>query len=374
MQLHLVLPGLLWPAKVLYDCAHDLELPALSRLLGCGRVQWTQALPLEQWLCREFGIATGEAPVAGDRTATGDAPVAQDRLATEDAPVAPLRLLGEGIDPGDCVWLCADPIHLGFEQGRLTLGSQVLQLGEAEMQDLLQALAPRMAQIPGYLHLRAGAAGSGYAYLALAAKPLINTTPPSVARGMGGIVALPQGPQAAAWTRLGNELQMLLHAMPENRQREAAGLPVVNSLWFWGAGALPPPRQSAAYASILGADPLLKGLARWSGAAVVPQPESGRDLPPEGTSLVCLGELAAATQSLDASLWRKRMLALEHDWFAPIAAAHSSGRLKTLRLTALGSEATLELNLRGRDRFSFWRKPRSLASLAATGIRAAADD
>jgi len=349
MQLHLVLPGLLWPAKVLYDCAHDLELPALGRLLGRGSVTWTAPLALEDWLCREFEICT------------------------TDAPVAPLRLLGEGVDPGKSIWLCADPSHLAFEQGRLILASPVPDISEAEMRALLQALAPRVSQIPGYRELRAGAAGSGYAYLALASMPAMTTTPPSAARGIGGEFALPRGPQGSAWTRLGNELQMLLHALPENRQREAAGRPVANSLWFWGAGALPP-AQPSPYATILGDDPLLNGLARWSGAAIAPLPASGRDLPTEGATLAWVNNLALATQSLDANLWRETLLSLERHWFAPIAAAHASGRIETLRLTALGAEATLDIHLRGRDRFRFWRRSRSLSSLVAADSRAAGDD
>ena len=36
--------------------------------------------------------------------------------------------------------------------------------------------------------------------------------------------------------RLHNEMQMFLHLHPLNRQREQQGLPIVNGLWYWGAG------------------------------------------------------------------------------------------------------------------------------------------
>ena len=50
---------------------------------------------------------------------------------------------------------------------------------------------------------------------------------------------LPQGDDQKNWRALMNELQMFLHAHPVNQQRQMQGLPVVNSVWFWGAGILP---------------------------------------------------------------------------------------------------------------------------------------
>ena len=339
MQLHLLLPGLLWPARVLHDCSYDLELPALARLLGRSRILWQEPLALEQALCREFSFG-------------GDEP-----------PYAALRLLGEGIAAAEGSWLCADPSHLAIEQGRLTLGSADLAIGEAEMQALLAAVQPLLRQLPGFLGLRAGAAGSGHAYLQLQATPRLFTTPPSAARGFSVEQALPRGEQAQLWLKLGNEVQMALHALPGNRRREAEGRPVINSLWFWGAGLLPTAAPLPPYATVLGAGPLLHGLARWSALASGPTPQRFAAAPRQGATLICLDQLAAPTQALDVDAWRKALLELERDWFAPIAAAFFSGRLGALRITALGSEAAFALDLRSRDRLRFWNKPRPLASL-----------
>ena len=125
MQVHLVLPGLLWPAKALHDTAFDLQLPALARLLGRARRSWQPPLTAESWLCRAFRIETGEPPVAA------------------------LRLLGEGGTPGDDYWLCADPVHLKFEQSHLTLAGAELGISAGEMQQIVAALAPPLASLPG---------------------------------------------------------------------------------------------------------------------------------------------------------------------------------------------------------------------------------
>lgn len=334
MPLHLVLPGLLWPAKVLYDCAHDLELPALGRLLGRGRLTWREPLALEDWLCREFGMA--------------------------DTPAAALRLLGEGLDPGDDCWVCADPGHLAIEQGRMTLARRSVDIADEELQILLDAVRPAVERLPGFVQLRAGPPGSGHAYLHLAAAPDIVTTPPSAALAQGAEASLPRGPQAQPWIAAGSEVQMRLHALPANRKREAQGRPVVNNLWFWGAGSLPAARPSA-YRTVLGDEALTRGLARWSGAASGALPPGAKDLALAPRTLILITELAEPSRTLDLGLWRQRLLDLERDWFAPLAAAH--GRRGELRLTALGPEATLDVRLRPADRLRFWKGPRPLASL-----------
>jgi len=52
-------------------------------------------------------------------------------------------------------------------------------------------------------------------------------------------IALPTEPASRAWRQLLNEVQMLLHEHPVNRERTAAGELVVNGLWFWGGGEAP---------------------------------------------------------------------------------------------------------------------------------------
>ncbi len=69
--------------------------------------------------------------------------------------------------------------------------------------------------------------------------------------------------ESAVWHRLQAETQMQLHQHPVNAERQADGLPALNSLWFWGAGCLPasPPRQLPD--SVLAMRPELAGWSRW---------------------------------------------------------------------------------------------------------------
>ncbi|MCX7172066.1 MAG: hypothetical protein NTY41_17800 [Proteobacteria bacterium] len=335
MQFHLILPGLLWPSQALRDTAHDLLLPGLSWLLGRGRLSWQAALPLENWLCREFGCGL------------------------QQPPAAALRLLGEGGAPGKDIWLCADPVHLHFEQGRPCLSSAELGISPDEMQQLATALAPLFAELGDF---RTGVPGHGY--LRLRALPQLQALPPSAALGRSH--PLPSGAGATLWRRLGNEAQMLLHTLPLNVRREAKGKPTLNSLWFWGAGVLP--ARSAAIAApdrhIVGRQPLLPGLAAWSGLAHSSTAEDCATLlHKRQATLLLLDDLLAPTQQLDATAWRAALLAIEQNWLQPLRSALRAGQLSSVRLTALGDETALDLHLSRAAAFKFWRRATPLHEL-----------
>jgi len=338
MPFHLVLPGLLWPRQALRDTAHDLALPGLSWLLGRGRIAWQAAQPLEHWLCREFGCDEGEGAL----------------------PAAALRLLGEGIDPGNGIWLCVDPVHLQFEQGRPSLSSAELGITAEEMTQLETTLAPLFKALGEF---RSGSPGRGY--LKLKTQPQMQTLPPTAV--IGRSLPLPSGRDAAQWLRLGNEAQMLLHAMPLNAVREAFGRPTINSLWFWGAGVLR--TRSAEPADlcqfVVGSQPLLPGLAAWRGIAHAGSEDHGALLQRDQATLVVVDDLLTPTQRLDALAWREELLKIEKNWLQPLQFALRKGSLSNLRITALGDAAVLDLHLNRAAAFRFWRRALALHDLEA---------
>ncbi len=336
MQLHLTIPGLLWPGEVLHNTTYDLELPAFSWLLGRGQLSWQPPRSLESSLCHAFGI---------EQT---------------DSPVAALRLLGEAgnPDPGTDIWLCADPVHLRVEKGRMGLSFAAPKATAEEMQQIVAALAPFLAELGDY---HAGIAGR--AYLRLKEMPKLITLPPSAASGEGTL--LPEGEEAPFWRRLGNEMQMLLHALPLNEQRELAGRPALNSLWFWGAGTLPT-RRNCRYDLILGNDPLLAGLASWAEKPRQAPPANLDDLLKMSTTsaFLLLDKLQAPLRQFDAFTWRDALSEIDRDWLQPVRPAMLSGRLKSLRLTALGDKAGFDLTLTRRDLLRFWQRPIPLHKLS----------
>jgi hypothetical protein len=335
MPLHIVIPGLLWPKDSAREASRDLPLPGLEGLLGRGRPAWQPPLPLEHWLCRHFGVAA-EAPACGA-----------------------LRLWGEGGAPGHDCWICADPLHLRFARDTLILGSPgELDLTGGESSQLVAALNEHLAEFGEFV----GAHPRRW-YLRLKRLPRIVTQPLSAVVGRQMEAVMPQGEEAKAWRSLINEAQVLLHNHPANIAREAAGRRTANSLWFWGAGALPAAAPAPA-ATLLSDNPLALGLAKLAGAHAQPLPKDAGALAATEDSLLLIEDLAEAAHTLDIDGWRAALTKLEHDWFAPLLAALTSRRMQTLRLTALGDDGLIDGAIRASDLWKLWRRPQPLHRLA----------
>lgn len=339
---HIVVPGLLWPKDSIAEVTRGLELPALHALLGRGRRVRRPAQPLERWLCEAFAVEADELPIGA------------------------LRLLGEGGDPGDDAWLCADPVHLRFSRDTLVIDAAGPDLAADEAEQLAAALNAHLADFGEFLapHPRRW-------YLRTKRAPRIVTHSPAAVAGRTLEPFLPQGEDARDWRRLINETQVLLHNHPLNAAREAAGRPTANSLWPWGAGRLPAAARTPAphlhadhphpKGTSFGA--LALGLAKLAGVPAAPVPQKAGDAVPH--SLTLLETLGEAAQGLDAAAWRAGLAELEARWFAPALAALKARRLHGLRLTALGDDAVVDLTLDAGDLWQFWRRPKTLADLLA---------
>ena len=93
-------------------------------------------------------------------------------------------------------------------------------------------------------------------------KPLEYSFPSlQTALGMDVAEALPDHPEARYWRRLLNEIQMVLHANPVNRQRRQQGMREINSVWFWGAGSLPARSTGTGFERVYSDHPVSRGLA-----------------------------------------------------------------------------------------------------------------
>jgi hypothetical protein len=167
---------------------------------------------------------------------------------------------------------------------------------------------------------------------------------------------------------------MLLHAHPRNTEREAAGRPVINSLWFWGAGTLPAASETLRLDAVFGDDAATCGLAVWAGKPVQPLPADAGAVLNRGDAdnvLAVIGGLEMAALRGDAGAWREALACLERDWLAPLLEAIYAGRLGELRLEAPGDHGSLDLILTPGDRWKLWRRPMALWDLDFGPRRAA---
>lgn len=338
MQLALVIPGLVWPVQSLGNAARDLELPALSTLLGRGELRRIAPVAAEDLLARDLG------------------------LDPERLPWGALRLAGEGGDPGAAPWMCADPVHLRFAGEALVLAdARVLQLQRDECDAIAREFNAQFAEL-GELRV----ASAERWYLRLNSAPDIQTHPLRRVLGRRVDAYMPAGREGAAWRRIANETQMMLHAHAVNTRREAQGRPVANSLWFWGCGTMPEPQANPG-ASVFADDPLLRGTARAAGARSAARPRELAALLAECAAqrvTLVLDELDGPALCEDLSAWRAALTELDRRTLAPLLAALYAGELEHLRVCGLGDAAAFELDVGSRDRWRFWRRPRPLASVA----------
>src|SRR5262249_11360457 len=177
-------------------------------------------------------------------------------------PVAPYTLLADGGVPEGHFWMRADPVHLSVGLDGLGLDGAALEITQAEADALAATLNRHFGDGPAFHALR-----PERWYVRLPAAPDIDTTPLSAARGTSIGDKLPSGADATRFRALMNEVQMALHEHPVNAERDARGVPSVNSVWFWGGGMLHAP-QARPYSAVIAHDPLARGLAR---AARIPE-------------------------------------------------------------------------------------------------------
>lgn len=182
-------------------------------------------------------------------------------------PMAAITRQADADDAKGSSWLRADPVFISPElMGARLMAWGNLGLEQAEADELLAPLRPvfgdagfpisRTANDRWYLQLPKDARLPAF-------------TLPVDALGGQLLGHLPEGAEGRRWRVLGNEAQVILHNHPRNAARISAGKLPVNSLWFWGGGALPDSVQTPAKA-VLHADEELQALAQLAGARAKP--------------------------------------------------------------------------------------------------------
>ena len=342
MHCHVLVPDAFWPRQDMSEVMGGLACEGLETLIARGRKTSGPPLASERWLLERYGVAR-----------------------QRDWPAAPYCLLADDIastmGPGEEVWMRADPVHLRVDYGDLVLGDTGASgPGQDEARSLAQDINRHFAGSFELFPLRADRW-----YLRLPAEPDIETEPLASVLGRSINAHLPSGPDATRWRSLANELQMLLHRHPVNAAREARGERVVNGVWLWGAGRLARP-ASRPWRLVIADDPLARGLAQASGAAAAPPPPDSSTLIEDereaGNVLLVLDALRTAAWHDDAHAWREQILALDRNWFAPLARALRQRRIGMVTLHLLGPERTLEVETTGGDLRRFWRRLKPLAA------------
>ncbi|MBI5462436.1 MAG: hypothetical protein HY941_09660 [Gammaproteobacteria bacterium] len=249
--------------------------------------------------------------------------------------------------------LRADPVHLRADQQRLVLfDAEHLHITSDEA----QALAAAFNHLYAADGLRLEALTPTRWYLHLPKQPELCTTPLVRVVGRDIDAHLPTGHEARDWRRFLNEVQMLFHDHPVNREREARGQPLINSLWLWGGGR-PLAAVAQDWQGIWATETRLLGLARLNGIRYADPPVDATAWLHEGVGgrhLLSLDVLRHAIAYGDVETWLTHVEQLEQAWFAPLLAALRSGHLRELRLYPVNGYV---YRVTRRDLWCFWRRP-----------------
>jgi hypothetical protein len=350
-RLHLLLPFALPTAADASTALHNLQSPALDKLLARATLvervageDFQRTLPHERWIARQFGAVASNA--------------------ADEAPLAPYMLLADGGTPGNTVWACVEPVHVRIAHDHLVLvDPAMLALAADEAATLLAVAKPLVEE----LGVRIEAPTPTRWYLSGDALGMLASASPLRASGRSVEIWLPHdahtGQRSRAWMKLQNEVQMAWFEHPVNEAREARGLPAVNSVWLHAQGAAQPVKSP--FARVFSNAAATRGLALAAGVGPSAAPPAFDALPAaegNGTTLVELEPFATPFVQQDWPAWSGALAALEREWFTPALAALEAGRLSALTLTLCGDTSSATLTATRGDLRRFWRR-RVLASL-----------
>ena len=287
----------------------------------------------------EVAVALGRADVASGLDEGRQAQLRRHvRLLPDHWPVAALTRQFDAGDAAGAMWLRADPCRIqpDINGARLLDHGATLDLDAGDVAQLLPALRPLF----GDAGMPIDAPVPSRWYLRLAPSTRLPAfTGPDEALGTDLFEHLAAGSEGRRWRSLLTEAQVVLHNHPWNARRAAAGKRPVNSLWFWGGGALPD-HVASPHARFHGGDELACALAATAG---IDAPLPDRYAAGEGDTLFDLTTM-------------RDLPTLDQAWLRPALAALRSGRIDSLVLdTADGAVFTLHR----RQRWRFWRRPRA---------------
>ncbi len=165
------------------------------------------------------------------------------------------------------------------------------------------------------------------------------------------------GADASTWRSWLAEIEMLLYSHPVNVQRQATGSAVVNSLWLWGEGDLPPKLiVEAADVAVFSNNFYCDSVAHHAGVPVSELSSFADFNHTDCGVLVVDDRLARAAVTADQSLRTEALQDLEQQIFQPLWRCLGSG-VESVRIW-LGGDQWLQVNAGAR--FRFWRKQRPL--------------
>lgn len=331
-QISLVLPFALPPPELAPDLIRAMQAPALAALISrsASRQQLPvddniRALPHEAWLARTLKASADGTPA-----------------------LASAVMRGYGLAQQEGSWFIIHPAHTQIARSHLLMADlRRLQLSEAHGRALFDLARPYFDDAGKTLLY--GDAGTWF--MRADDWAALDTATPDAAVGLNLTDWMPRGEASRAFRMLQNEVQMLWFEHPANAEREARGLPAINSFWPWGAA-----RAGAALdTSRLASSDALPWMAALAGH---PQAEPVTPLAAlDGEAILLCDALSEAALATDWASWLQHMQRLEQTLFAPALAALKDGRIRQLQLLLADRTRLSAFTVTRLSQHAFWRRP-----------------
>jgi hypothetical protein len=307
------------------------EYPSLELLLIKSNRSKSPPMPFHQALAKLFGL---------------------EKKAGQDLPVAALTRLVDDSQRPEGVWMRADPVHLNAGMDCVIMQAPV---GQSLSQHDAIILGAPLKELFSEYGWEFEIPVAGRWYLKLDSLPALETREMNEVTGMDVKKFMPAGADRMIWDRLANEVQMLLHASAVNQERQRRGLPVVNSLWFWGCGILPDIIPGY-WAGVMTDQPAAQGLSMLSATPCEAIPASADAFLswPDAADryLLVLDPMLPYSVSKDFNALTDKITWLDQAWFGPLLDAVKQARVDSISLCTEGNTFTFNR----RSLLKFWRR------------------
>lgn len=353
-KLTLFIPQLTQPLKTWHqDFGFEPETPVLSSLFRAFRRHKTDGSGLERSLFSDLGLSDkDELPMARYRFLAH-----QNHSASTSATTEP-----------DTMLVCADPVHCEVGMKDISLTQTIDDLGREESLELMTTLNQHFSEdglcflLDDDLHW----------YVSLPQQEHFQSTVTKDVIGKNIFSYLPRS-ETRNWQKIQNEVQMLLHLSSLNQTREMAGLPSVNSLWFWGGGAGFDPDNT--FNTVFGGESIGRSIAKAAACNWKVLPEQGRDIVEfvvnsknsalDNTfntgldTIVILEQLVKPALVNDIHSWQQQVNSIEDRYIKPLMQAWDNGEIELTIDTCNGQKITPMQP----SAWKFWKKKAGVSLL-----------
>lgn len=337
-SLQILAPGLFGPMPGFQSPPPTRTLRWFLRLLACADLETASGRTPEQLL---FNLCGGRGELSAE---------------------AALRRLADGAERDDACWIQASPVLLKPDQDRLLLfDAEEFDLSLEEAREIAGCVSEHFADLGWVIEV----SKPHRWYLKLQSAPRIESYRLGDVFGRNLFHFLPRGEEARHWRSLINEVQMLLHGLELNRQRELAGQAPVNGLWFSGEGSLGDLTWSDGGRPdvVCSDDAFSKGLALHRDIPSISLAESGDVFPGGGRVVLLWSDLERGVWRADPDQWWQAVEGFA-GWLARLLETRSS-RFDRIELFPCNGRAYC---ITPGQRWRFWRHAPNYDSLLDSNV------